>query len=141
MYMQLPVNDITSLIPQKQPFVMVSKLLLVDETSTRSSFVINPDNVFVKNGFFQEAGLMENIAQTAALRAGYLAHTDNKPVENGYIGSVKDFEVLQLPQINDELLTEISIENRIFNVTVLAGKIWLNTTLIASCEMKVFEGN
>ncbi|MDB5286290.1 MAG: 3-hydroxyacyl-ACP dehydratase [Mucilaginibacter sp.] len=141
MYMQLPVNDITSLIPQKYPFVMVGKLLHVDETLTRSSFVIEPGNVFVKNGFFQEAGLMENIAQTAALRAGYLTLTDNKPVENGYIGSVKDFEVLQLPQIKDELLTEISIENRIFNVTVFAGKIWLNTTLIASCEMKVFEGN
>jgi predicted hotdog family 3-hydroxylacyl-ACP dehydratase len=139
--MQLPVNDITSLIPQKQPFVMVDKLLLVDETSTRSSFVIEPGNVFVKNGFFQEAGLMENIAQTAALRAGYLALTDNKPVANGYIGSVRNFEVFQLPQINDELLTEVSIENRVFNVTILTGKIWLNTTLIASCEMKVFEGN
>jgi hypothetical protein len=139
--MQLPVNDITPLIPQKHPFVMVGKLLHVDEILTRSSFVIKSDNLFVINGFFQEAGLMENIAQTAALRAGYLAISVNKTVANGYIGSVKNFEVLQLPQINDELLTEISIENRIFNVTVLTGKIWLNTTLIASCEMKVFEGN
>jgi predicted hotdog family 3-hydroxylacyl-ACP dehydratase len=120
---------------------MVGKLLLVDETLTRSSFVIEPGNVFFKNGFFQEAGLMENIAQTAALRAGFLAHTDNKPVENGYIGSVKNFEVYQLPQINDELITEINIEDRIFNVTVLTGKVWLNDTLIASCEMKVFDGN
>jgi 3-hydroxymyristoyl/3-hydroxydecanoyl-(acyl carrier protein) dehydratase len=74
MYMQLPVNDITSLIPQKYPFVMVGKLLLVDETLTKSSFVIKSDNLFVKNGFFQEAGLMENIAQTAALRAGYISN-------------------------------------------------------------------
>jgi predicted hotdog family 3-hydroxylacyl-ACP dehydratase len=139
--MQLPVNDITPLIPQKHPFVMVGKLLLVDEVLTRSSFVIEPGNVFVKDGFFQEAGLMENIAQTAALRAGYLALTENKPVANGYIGSVRNFEIFQLPQINDELLTEVRIENRVFNVTILTGKIWLNTTLIASCEMKVFEGN
>ncbi|MFA6085017.1 3-hydroxyacyl-ACP dehydratase [Mucilaginibacter sp.] len=138
--MQLPVNDITSLIPQKHPFVMVGKLLLVDETITRSSFVIKSDNIMVKNGFFQEAGLMENIAQTAALRAGYLAHTENKPVENGYIGSVKNFEVYGLPKIDDELLTEINIEDKVFNVTVLTGKVWLNDTLIASCEMKVFEG-
>ena len=139
--MQLPVNDITSLIPQKRPFVMVGKLLLVDEILTRSSFVIEPGNVLVKNGFFQEAGLMENIAQTAALRAGYLAHTENKLVKNGYIGSVKNFEVYGLPQINDELVTEINIEDKIFNVTVLTGKVWLNETLIASCEMKVFEDN
>lgn len=139
--MLLPLDDITSLIPQKHPFVMVGKLVHVNEVLTRSSFVIKPDNVFVKEGFFQEAGLMENIAQTAALRAGYLAHANNKPVANGYIGSVKDFVVLRLPQINEELLTEISIEDRIFNVTVLKGKIWLNDMLITSCEMKVFEGN
>ena len=139
--MQLPVNNITSLIPQKHPFVMVGKLLTVDETLTRSSFIVEPGNVMVKNGFFQEAGLMENIAQTAALRAGYLAHTENKPVANGYIGSVKNFEVYGLPKINDEIITEINIEDRVFNVTVLTGKIWLNDTLIAGCEMKVFESN
>ena len=139
--MQLPVNNITSLIPQKHPFVMVGKLLTVDETLTRSSFIINSGNVMVKNGFFQEAGLMENIAQTAAFRAGYLAHTENKPVANGYIGSVKNFEVYGLPKINDEIITEINIEDRVFNVTVLTGKIWLNNTLIAGCEMKVFESN
>ena len=50
---------------------MVSSLLSVDERSARSSFTINIENVFVKNNIFQEAGLMENIAQTAALRAGY----------------------------------------------------------------------
>ena len=33
------------------------------------------------NGEFSEAGLMENIAQTAAARPGYIAH-DGK--QNGY---------------------------------------------------------
>ena len=139
--MQLPVDDITSLIPQKHPFVMVSKLIYIDEILTKSSFIVSPDNLFVKNGFFQEAGLMENIAQTAALREGYLAVVNDRPVENGYIGNVKDFEIFQLPQINDELVTEVSIENRIFNVTVLSGKVWHNSNLLAACEMKVFTGN
>lgn len=117
---------------------MVSKLLYVDETTTKSSFVINPDNVFVKNGIFQEAGLMENIAQTAALRSGYIASTENKPVEVGYIGAIKDFEIFDLPKANDELITEIKIENQVFNVTVLSGKVWHNERPLAQCEMKVF---
>jgi len=139
--MAFPVEDILHLIPQKYPFVMVSKLLYADETTTKSSFIINPDNVFVKNGIFQEAGLMENIAQTAALRSGYIANTENKPVEVGYIGAIKNFEVFSLPKINDELITEITIENQVFNVTVLLGKVWHNNSLIAQCEMKVFIGN
>ncbi len=120
---------------------MVSKLLYVDKTSTKSSFIINSDNVFVKNGIFQEAGLMENIAQTAALRAGYIASTENRPVEVGYIGAIKDFEVFDLPKANEELITETTIENQVFNVTVLLGKVWHNDKLIARCEMKVFIGN
>jgi predicted hotdog family 3-hydroxylacyl-ACP dehydratase len=136
--MDFPVEDIIHLIPQKPPFVMVSKLLYVDEATTRSSFTINPDNLFVKDGIFQEAGLMENIAQTTALRSGYIANTQNKPVEVGYIGAIKDFEVFSLPKVNDELITEITIENQVFNVTVLLGKVWHNNILIAQCEMKVF---
>jgi len=136
--MNFPVEDIIDLIPQKPPFVMVSKLLYADELTTKSNFTISPDNVFVKNGIFQEAGLMENIAQTAALRSGYIATTENKPVEVGYIGAIKDFEVFNLPKVNDELLTEITIENQVFNVTVLLGKVWHNDKLIVQCEMKVF---
>lgn len=117
---------------------MVGKLLSVDELITKSSFVIPPENVFVKDGIFQEAGLMENIAQTAALRAGYSAQAENKPVESGYIGAIKDFEVFALPNAGDEIITETSIDNQVFNVTMLTGKVWHNDVLLARCEMKVF---
>jgi predicted hotdog family 3-hydroxylacyl-ACP dehydratase len=135
-----PVDDIAALIPQKSPFVMVGRLLFADDDITRSSFMINADNVFVKNGVFQEAGLLENIAQTAALQAGYKAMQEKKPVSLGYIGAVKDFEVFQLPKAGDELLTEIEVENQVFDVTVIEGKVWCNEILFAQCEMKVFGG-
>jgi predicted hotdog family 3-hydroxylacyl-ACP dehydratase len=118
---------------------MVSKLIYMGENSTRSSFVIQTDNVFVKDNLFQEAGLMENIAQTAALRAGYLAHAENKPAVLGYIGAVSGFEVFGLPKVNEEIITEIIVENQIFEITILSGKIWHNNDLIAKCEMKVFR--
>jgi predicted hotdog family 3-hydroxylacyl-ACP dehydratase len=137
--MTLPVEDIIPLIPQKPPFVMVGKLLETDDNITRSSFIIDAANVFVKNGLFQEAGLMENIAQTAALRAGYVAQSENKPVAVGYIGAVSNFEVFGLPKAGDEIMTEISTQNQIFDITVLSGKVWLGDRLIAQCEMKVFS--
>jgi predicted hotdog family 3-hydroxylacyl-ACP dehydratase len=136
--MTFPVENIIPLIPQKPPFVMVGKLLSTDELRTRSSFHINGDNVFVKDGLFQEAGLMENIAQTAALRAGYVAQTENKPVAVGYIGAVSNFEIFDLPKVNDEIETEITVENQIFDVTILSGKVWQNENLIAQCGMKLF---
>lgn len=124
---------------------MVGKLLAVDGNKTRSSFRILDTNVFVKNNLFQEAGLLENIAQTVALGFGYAARAENKPVAVGYIGAVKDFEIVILPEVNDELITETTIENKILNVTIISGKVWQRAigtkhvaSLVAQCEMKVF---
>jgi len=120
---------------------MVGKLLFVDEHTTRSSFIITADNVFVKNDIFQEAGLMENIAQTAALGAGYRVQMTNKPAKAGYIAAVKDLEIFSLPKVDEELITEVIIETQIFDITVIAGKIRQNEHLLAQCEMKVFSVN
>ncbi len=137
--MRLPVENVIPLIPQKPPFVMVSKLISMDKNSTRSSFLVNEDNIFVKNNLFQEAGLMENIAQTAALRAGYIAQAENKPAVVGYIGAVSGFEIYSLPKVNDEIITEITVENQIFDITVLSGRVWHKENLLVKCEMKVFK--
>lgn len=120
---------------------MVAKLISSDEHITRSSFLIEGNNVFVKNNIFQEGGLLENMAQTAALRAGYTAKAENKPVAVGYIGAVNDFEIFDLPKVNDELITEIAVENQIFDVTVISGKIWCKDNLVAKCGMKLFISN
>src|SRR5436190_19639107 len=119
-------ENIQALIPQKIPFVMVDKLLSFDEKVTRTGFLIQADNIFVENGTFKEPGLVENIAQTAAARAGYTSKTDNKRVLVGYIGAVNDLQVFSLPQTGDELITEITIENQIFDVTLISGKISCN---------------
>lgn len=131
-------NNISSLIPQKPPFVMIDQLLHSDEMVTRSSFRITPDNVFTINGQFTEAGLMENMAQTAAARAGYMASLENKSVEVGYIGSVKNLEIFSLPQTNDSIQTEIKIEDQVFNISMISGRVWCNDKLIAQCEMNIF---
>lgn len=131
-------NDIESLIPQKPPFVMIDKLLSFSETATTSAFTIKAGNIFVKDGVFKEPGLVENIAQTAAARAGYVSHTQNKPVQVGYIGAVNNLQIFSLPKAGDELITEITIENQIFDVTLISGKISCNETVLAQCKMKIF---
>jgi len=136
--MQLAPQNILELIPQAPPFVMVDALTYTDELTSCSSFVITSDNCLVNNGYFSEGGLMENIAQTAAARAGYLAKAENKPVTGGYIGAVKDFEVFFLPNAGQEIITEIRIENQFFNVSVITGSVHCNNELAARCEMKVF---
>lgn len=134
----ITIENIESLIPQRPPFVMIDKLLSVTESSTTTGFSIPGNNIFVEDGVFREPGLVENIAQTAAASAGYVAHAENKPVLVGYIGAVNGLQVFALPKAGDELITEITTENQIFDVTLISGKITSNGQLIAQCKMKIF---
>jgi hypothetical protein len=52
-------EDILSLIPQKPPFVMVDELLFSDDDHTKTGFTVTEGNVFVINGVFTEAGLLQ----------------------------------------------------------------------------------
>ncbi len=134
-------ENILSFIPQRPPFVMVDELLFSDEKITRSKFLIKADNIFVENGCLKEPGLVENIAQTAAARAGYISNLENKPVSVGYIGAIKNLVINGFPKINEEIITEITIENQIFDVTLISGKIIYNDLILAQCEMKIFITN
>ena len=134
----LNTTTILSYIPQRPPFVMVDELIYSDASVTRSKFRIPADNIFVENGLFKESGLVENIAQTAAARAGYTASIKNEPVQVGYIGAIKNLEISFFPACGDELITEVKIEHQIFDVTLITGKILCNDKIVANCEMKIF---
>ena len=112
-----------------------------DEKICRSVLQILEGNIFVENGLFSEPGLIENIAQTAAARIGYICSKQNKPVPLGYIGAVQHLEIVDLPKIKDEIETEITIKNEVFNVTIVEGKVMCNGKTMAHCEMKIFISN
>lgn len=123
---------------------MVDTLWLNDDTTTVSGFTIKADNIFCANGCFAEPGIIENIAQTAALRAGYtvsLLTKDGKltgPPPVGYIAAIKNLHIFQLPKIGSELKTEIIVKQVIFDVTLIAAKTTCNGEAVAECEMKIF---
>lgn len=135
--------NISALIPQKSPIEMVDKLWFNDEHKTISGFSIKSTTIFCKDGFFTEPGIIENIAQTAALRVGYMVSVMNnsevkKEPPIGYIGAIKKLIIHQLPKIGSELRTEVTIQHIIFGVTMIAGKTMLGDEIIAECEMKIF---
>ena len=90
----LNTEQVVSLIPQKAPFVMIDELISSDETSSTSGLTITEDNIFSQDGEFIEPGLLENIAQTGAIRAGYMfsklkEEDDSLEPPVGYIGAIK----------------------------------------------------
>jgi len=119
--------------------VMVDGLVSSDEQSTTSRLELNKDNIFCRDGYFQEPGLIENMAQTAALRAGYEARKNGTEVKKGFIGAVKNFSIFQLPPDDATLQTTITITSKLMNAMVISGRIFCGNTLIAEGEMSIFE--
>jgi hypothetical protein len=131
-------EDILKLIPQRPPIVMVDKLISAVDKKTVSGFTILSDNIFVENGIFQEPGIIENVAQSAALGVGYVCSIKNEKVPLGFIGAVKNLVIYGLPAAGDELKTEIQVDYEVFEATLITGKVFCGERLLAQCEMKIF---
>ncbi|SHN77772.1 3-hydroxyacyl-ACP dehydratase [Chitinophaga sp. CF418] len=136
--MFIHTDNVTAYIPQRIPIVMISGILEVKDNITRTGLQIAADNLFVEDGVLKSPGLLENMAQTAAARVGYVALQENTPVPIGFIGAVKDFEVFEFPPAGSFIETTTEIQSQVFNATMVAAKVTLNGKVMAQCELKIF---
>ena len=132
------LKEILELIPQKPPMVMVNGLIQNNEIKTIAQLQLDKSNIFCQSGFFQEAGIIENIAQTAALGTGYAAKKSGSKPRTGFIGSIKRLTIYELPKDNDILQTTVSILHQLLNATVIKGEVFVNNKLMAEGEMNIF---
>lgn len=131
-------DTILNYIPQRPPIVLVSRIYKSDEISIITGFDITDHHIFTKDGKLTESGIIENMAQSAAARAGYEAVKNNSTPAVGFIGNIKDLVIHQLPSSNNELLTEVITKTQVMNVSIIEAKSYCQNQLVASCEMKIF---
>lgn len=130
--------EIEKLIPQKAPMVMVDGLIEHNENVTVSRLVLSSNNLFCKDGFFHEPGLVENMAQTAALRSGYEAFLKNEKPKVGFIGSLKNIEIHELPKDTDELQTKLTVLNELLQALIIRCEVFVEKKLMAEGEITIF---
>lgn len=130
--------DIHTLLPQQEPFVMIGRLVHFDKTVTTTETTIMADNIFVENGRMSASGLMENIAQTCAARIGYVnKYILKKGIQIGFIGAVRNYEILQLPQVGDVVVTRVEVKEEVFGMMLAEATITCGGQTIVSTEMKI----
>ncbi|MBR6030889.1 MAG: pseudouridylate synthase [Bacteroidaceae bacterium] len=133
--------DILELLPQRPPFVMVDHLVDYSETQTTCELTIRPDNVFCENGELAASGLIEHIAQTCAARLGYYNKYILKTgVRLGFIGEVKNLNILRLPREGELVETTIVVEQEIFDVTLVRAEVRVGGEVIATTGLKIAQG-
>nr|WP_315140752.1 hypothetical protein [uncultured Flavobacterium sp.] len=127
---------VETLIPQRFPFVMVDKLYSYSETELVSGFTIQVDAIFFKKDCLVEAGLIEHMAQSVALHTGYQFYLKSEQAPTGYIGSIKEIEIIKLPRLDEEIRTTVSILQEFGGITLVNVVTTLNDVEIAKGQMK-----
>lgn len=133
------MEDIKSLIPQREPIMMVDSLDRVDGDTCVTSLTVRDDNYFIDNDkLLAEVGIVEHIAQSASAFAGHRALADGAsqpPV--GYIGEIKRFHCYRRPAIGERLSTTITQGPTVGEVTIIRGETFSGEEKIADTQMKI----
>lgn len=137
-------EDVLKFIPQRPPIVVVHGLISHSEKTSVSVFHVEEGHLFERDGKLLESGLMENIAQTSALRSGYYfsqqtsGEGEMKEPPIGFIGALKNFVVTELPNVGSMLRTTVTVTHEVMGMQVVEAKVESEERVIASCEMKIF---
>ena len=130
--------DIHELLPQQEPFVMVSRLVHFDDVRTICEMDIQADNIFVEDGHLNASGMIENIAQTCAARIGYVnKYILKKAVQIGFIGAIRNLEVTDLPEVGQQITTIVDVIEEVFGMTLASAVIKQGNRTLMTTEMKI----
>lgn len=126
------MRTIEDYIPQRPPFVFIDAVEALDAALARTRFTVVSDCVLVTDGVLPLSGLMENAAQTCAVRAGYAG--GNKI---GFIGAVKQMEVTRFPHVGETLTTEAKLIQEVLNISLVECTTRVNDEVIATATLKL----
>lgn len=136
---QLETIDVLTLLPQRPPFVMIDRLIHFDEVVTTTQLEIRPDNLFMEaDGLLNNCALVENIAQTCAARMGYInQYIYKERVRLGFIGSIKNLQVLRPAREGEVLTTSIEVVQEVLQLTLVNATVKVGDETIVTAEMKI----
>ena len=130
--------DIHTLLPQQEPFVMVDCLIQIDEKSFATETVVKAENIFVDDGRLSASGLIENIAQTCAARIGFVnKYILKKGIQIGFIGAVRNLEVVKLPKVGQTITTKVEVVEEVFGMTLANATVTCEGETLVTTEMKI----
>jgi len=136
--MDLSEINILELLPQQQPFIMVDRILHIDDAKTITELTIRKNNLFFDDGRLSASGLIENIAQTCAARIGYYnKYVLRKSVNIGYIGAIRNLIIERTPSEAETITTQIEIMEEVFKMTLVQAIIKSKDEILVTAEMKI----
>ena len=130
--------DVHELLPQQEPFVMISRLVKFDMVSVVTETDIKENNLFIEDGAFSSSGLIENIAQTCAARIGYVnKYILKKGIQIGFIGAIRNLQIFEQPKVGEMITTTVDVKEEVFGMTLAVAKITIGHRTLVETEIKI----
>ncbi len=139
--------SIQEFLPHRPPMLMVNTLEHLSLEDVITQFTIQPSDVFVENGQFVEAGLIENAAQTCSAIVGQSfffdtnnqLRTDVKVV--GFISGMKKITIHSLPKVHSTITTKAHLLSRFdteeYSICAMSCKTFEKEILLFEAEINL----
>lgn len=140
--------DIKSLLPHRDPILLVDQVVNLSSTEVTSSFLVTKNSLFLdnENNAFSEEGFIENMAQTASIIIGQ-SYISPGAVNNseviGFISTVKSFNLLgeHVPSLS-KISTWAKVTSRVdgedYTICTVDCKTTYNDKVVANGILNLF---
>ena len=128
---------IAELLPQREPMVLLSRVIRATEESIDTEWDIPSDALFVEDGVLQTAGMLEHAAQTAAALTGVRCRARGEEVRIGYIGEIRRTVVYALPAAGSTLRTHLTVMAEAGDISLVAVEVMQGEQKMMECQLKI----
>ncbi|MDM1071886.1 hypothetical protein HX001_05170 [Empedobacter brevis] len=141
--------DIQQFLPHREPMLFVDTISWIEKTYVEALFTIKPNQLFIQNDYFTEVGLLENMAQVCSTIIGqnyFINFSDvHKGDVIGFISSIKQAEIMQLPKVNQIITTKATLlevfDYDEFTISLMQAQVMIAEETIATATMNLMLQN
>ena len=136
--MEIRDIPIRKLIPQRPPFLLVDRVLSCNQADAVTEFLVSEGHLLLDDDqTLSVAGIIENMAQSCAARMGCVDWMRHEPIKIGFIGDVRDAQILRHPHCQELLRTRVHIIEDVFNLMLAQVTVTAGDETVATALMKI----
>ena len=138
--------DFSNFLPHRAPFLMVEKVLSIGNDHVATSYTIPKTSIFNDHGYFNEAGLVENAAQTCSSIVGKSYFKDDDLQGEGtkligFISAIKKVNIYACPKVETTITTKATLISRLdteaYSLCTIACTTTQDDKELVSCELNL----
>lgn len=134
----MDIGAIDQYLPHRSPMILVEGLEALFEQGACCSLTVTPSLALSSSEGLSEGGLLEHMAQSAALFSGVEYKAKGEKIPVGFITKVSHVHITSLPQHGDHISTRIEVIHDLGYASLVQAESFVAGVSLATCRLQVF---